>query len=70
MCSVVLKAIATIALILPTLTSAHQMSPGFETEIAANGVLYKEYKLTNTYGHPAVFEVEIFNKDFSHKCRN
>jgi len=54
------------ALILfPSLTLGHAMSPGFEVERTFSEVFTKEYELTNTYDFPAVYKVEVLNKDGS-----
>lgn len=46
-----------------TLTFAHSMSPAFEVEQALTPVHSKVYTLTNNYDHPAVFIIQVFNKD-------
>ena len=51
--------------ILPTLASAHSMSPGFETEYAISDTLSKEYTVKNEYPFPATYKVEVFNKDMT-----
>ena len=47
------------------LTFAHSMSPAFEVEQALTPVHTKVYTLTNKYPFPAVYEVEVLNKDES-----
>ena len=56
-------AILSLAL-LPSLAFAHSMKPGFETELATLPTFVKTYQLTNDYPHPAVFEVQVFEKDW------
>jgi len=57
-------AILALAL-LPSFASAHSMSPGFETELAPLSTFVKTYDLFNTYPHPAVFEMQVFEKDWT-----
>lgn len=60
-----LKPVAILALVLlPTLGSAHGMSPSLETEIALNNSVTKVYELTNRYPHASVYEVEVLTKDY------
>ena len=59
-----LPAILALAL-LPSLASAHSMSPGFETEIAPLPTFVKTYELTNDYPHPAVYEIRVYEKDWT-----
>jgi hypothetical protein len=54
-----------VMLTLPTLTLAHSMSPGFETEYAVSPVYSKTYTVTNDYNFPATYEVQVFNKDMT-----
>jgi hypothetical protein len=54
-----------VMLTLPTLTLAHSMSPGFETEYAVSSVYSKTYTVTNDYNFPATYEVQVFNKDMT-----
>ena len=57
---------AIIAMVLlPTLSSAHSMSPGFEVEYAVTTAHTKTYTITNDYDFPAVYKIEVFNKDFT-----
>jgi hypothetical protein len=57
--------VAMVLLLLPTLSSAHSMSPGFETEYAPAPVFSKKYELENHYDFPVTLEVYVLNKDGS-----
>jgi RecG-like helicase len=57
--------LVAVMCILPTLSSAHSMSPGFETEYAVSNTLYKTYTIENKYKFPATYKVEVFNKDMT-----
>jgi len=61
------KLLAAIALaMVPTLSLAHSMSPGFEVEYAITPTIKKTYTLTNEYNEcDKVFKVEVFNKDWT-----
>ncbi len=57
--------VAMLLMLLPTLSSAHSMSPGFETEYAPAPVFTKKYELENHYDFPVTLEVYVLNKDGS-----
>ena len=57
--------VAMVLMLLPTLSSAHSMLPGFETEYALAPVFTKTYELENHYDFPATLEVYVLNKDGS-----
>jgi len=57
--------LVAVMCILPTLSSAHSMSPGFETEYAVGSALSKTYEIENHYNHPGTYVVEVFNKDMT-----
>jgi hypothetical protein len=57
--------IALVLMLLPTLSSAHAMTPGFETEYAPAPIFTKDYELENHYDFPATLEVYVLNKDGS-----
>jgi hypothetical protein len=57
--------LVAVMCILPTLASAHSMSPGFETEYAVSDTHSKEYIVKNDYPFPATYKVEVFNKDMT-----
>ena len=61
------KLLAAIALaMVPTLSLAHSMSPGFEVDFALSKVHSKTYTLINEYNEcNKVFKVEVFNKDWT-----
>ena len=54
----------TICLIAANATS-HSLSPGFEKKFTLSDAYTMTYELSNQYPFPAVFGVEVFNKDFS-----
>jgi hypothetical protein len=45
--------------------TAHSLSPGFEKKFTVSDTYTMTYELSNQYPFPAVFEVKVFNKDFS-----
>ena len=51
--------------LLPSFASAHSMQPGFETELSATPEFVKTYEITNEYPHPAVFEIRVYEKDWT-----
>jgi hypothetical protein len=57
--------VAMVLMLLPTLSSAHSMSPGFETEYAPAPIFTKDYELENHYDFPMTLEVYVLNKDGS-----
>ena len=57
--------IAAALSVLPVISSAHMMSPGFQKHSVATPVFTTQYKLTNHYDHPAVYTVEVLNKDMT-----
>lgn len=57
--------VAMVLMLLPTLSLAHSMSPGFETEYAPAPVFSKGYELENHYEFPVTLEVYVLNKDGS-----
>jgi hypothetical protein len=57
--------VAMVLMLLPTLSSAHSMSPGFETEYSPAPVFSKKYELENHYDFPVTLEVYVLNKDGS-----
>jgi len=57
--------VAMVLMLLPTLSSAHSMLPGFEVEYAPAPVFTKTYELENHYDFPATLEVYVLNKDGS-----
>ena len=57
--------LVAVMCILPTLASAHSMSPGFETEYAVSDTFSKTYTVKNDYNFPATYKVEVFNKDMT-----
>jgi hypothetical protein len=57
--------LVAVMCILPTLASAHSMSPGFETEYAVSDTHSKTYIVKNEYPFPATYKVEVFNKDMT-----
>ena len=61
-----LKLSSVIALaLLPSFASAHSMEPGFETELSATPEFVKTYEITNHYPHPAVYEIKVYEKDWT-----
>ena len=61
-----LKLSSVIALaLLPSFAFAHSMQPGFETELSATPEFVKTYEITNEYPHPAVYEIRVFEKDWT-----
>jgi hypothetical protein len=59
------RLLVAVMMLLPTLSLAHSMSPGFETEYASNSVLTKTYELENHYEFPVTLEVYVLNRDGS-----
>ena len=59
-----LSSVIAVAL-LPSFASAHSMQPGFETELSATPEYVKTYELTNEYPHPAVYEIKVYEKDWT-----
>jgi hypothetical protein len=59
------RLLVAVMMLLPTLSLAHSMSPGFETEYASNSVVTKTYELENHYEFPVTLEVYVLNKDGS-----
>jgi hypothetical protein len=57
--------LVAVMMLLPTLSSAHSMSPGFETEYAPAPVFTKRYELENHYKFPVTMEVYVLEKDGS-----
>ena len=57
--------VVAVMCILPTLASAHSMSPGFETEYAVSDTHSKTYTVKNDYNFPATYKVQVFNKDMT-----
>jgi hypothetical protein len=57
--------VVAVMCILPTLASAHSMSPGFETEYAVSTAHSKTYEIENHYNFPGTYKVEVFNKDMT-----
>ena len=57
--------IALFMALMPVISSAHSMSPGFETEYSPVKTFSKEYELENHYDFPITLEVYVLNKDGS-----
>ena len=62
-----MKIIAIIIslIMLPNLSWGHTMSPGFKVERALSPNFVKTYKIVNTYKHPSVFKISVYNKDWT-----
>jgi hypothetical protein len=59
------RLLVAVMMLLPTLSLAHSMSPGFETEYTPAPVFSKKYELENHYDFPVTLEVYVLNKDGS-----
>ena len=59
------RLLVAVMMLLPTLSLAHSMSPGFETEYTSDEVMIKTYELENHYEFPVTMEVYVLNKDGS-----
>jgi len=57
--------LVAVMCILPTLASAHSMSPGFETEYAVSDTFVKKYIVKNSYNFPATYKISVHNKDMT-----
>ena len=54
-----------LLLLIPALSWGHSMSPAFETDWSLTLTHNKTYTLTNNYDYPAVYGIEVFNRDGS-----
>jgi hypothetical protein len=59
------KTLLAMLLLGPSLAMAHSMTPGYEVHGTLGRVFPMEYTLKNNYDFPAVFELEVFNKDYT-----
>jgi hypothetical protein len=59
----IMRLLIAALILFPSLTLGHSMQPGFEVERTYEEIFNKSYELTNHYDFPAVYEVEVLNKD-------
>jgi hypothetical protein len=57
--------LAVLICLIAVGTASHSLSPGFEKKFTVSDTYTMTYELSNQYPFPAVFEVKVFNKDFS-----
>ena len=54
-----------LLLLIPAVSWGHSMSPSFETDWSLTPTHNKTYTLTNNYDYPAVYGIEVLNRDGS-----